>query len=397
MIRRSTAIGVGALILSLIIHVVGLSLTGADVASPETADQGVERVEVGDDFADLAETSITPVEPTPAEPPEPPEETPPEPTEAEAPTSEALVASSNPQATFAPDSGPADAVQPTVNEPVSPETTDGQEGGASSDAPQTTAPAPAPTPPVETETQEVAEGSPDADPSALPPVAAPFAPPAVTEPVVTPPTAPLAAAPLPDVIAALPPEAQPPEVPPANVEVQNQPPESETSEAGTTTSLRPQLRPTPPSSQRFGAVDGSAGQSSPPPPAPPTNLIESPLTAFKRDGTNLFAGRRARSQSSGSRSGGSLGPGNSNVTNYAGRVLMQLNRVPPVAVSVRGWARVLFRINPDGTLATVDIIDGSGSSEVERAAREHVRRGAPFPPPPGGQSRALNFVYRVQQ
>ncbi|WP_299154599.1 TonB family protein [uncultured Tateyamaria sp.] len=392
MIRRSTAIGVVALILSLIIHVLGLALTGADMSSPETADQGVESVEVGNDFADLAETSITPVEPEPAEPPEPPAETPSEPVEAEAPTSQALVASSSPQATAAPDSGPADAVQPTVSEPVSPETADTQDADASAAEPQNTAPPVAPTPPVETDAEDTAAGSPD---GASPPIASPLAPSVVSEPVVTPPAAPLAAAPLPDVIAALPPEPVPPEDPPAEIETDEQAPESDTSEAGTTTSLRPQLRPSPPSAQPFGAADGTASQTSP--PAPPSNLIESPLTAFKRDGTNLFAGRRAGSQSSGSRSGGSLGPGNSNVTNYAGRVLMQLNRVPPVPVSARGWARVLFRINPDGTLATVDIIDGSGSSEIGRAAREHVRRGAPFPPPPGGQSRALNFVYRIQR
>ena len=58
--------------------------------------------------------------------------------------------------------------------------------------------------------------------------------------------------------------------------------------------------------------------------------------------------------------------------------------------------RGTFIISPDGTLAWVDIIDGSGVPEIDRAAKEQVRRGAPFPRPPEGRSRKLNFVYQIR-
>ena len=55
---------------------------------------------------------------------------------------------------------------------------------------------------------------------------------------------------------------------------------------------------------------------------------------------------------------------------------------------------MFFQIDPDGSLAWVEIVDSSGSLEVERAAREQVRRAAPFPRPPSGTSRKLSFFYQ---
>jgi TonB family protein len=128
----------------------------------------------------------------------------------------------------------------------------------------------------------------------------------------------------------------------------------------------------------------------------PSELIESPLTAYKRGGANVFGQQGSGAQSGRQGFGTSRATGNSDVTNYAGQVLVHLNRTAPVPVSGRGWARVFFQINADGTLASVDILDSSGSRTIESAARQQVRTAAPFPRPPGGESRRLTFVYRIQ-
>ena len=123
--------------------------------------------------------------------------------------------------------------------------------------------------------------------------------------------------------------------------------------------------------------------------------MESPLTAYLRgeDETESW-------DSGGDMSGGlgfrdSPGIGNAYTTNYAGRVLVHLNRAASVPVSEEGFARVMFEINPDGSLAWVDVLNSSGSAAVERAATGQVRNASPFPPPPDGKSQRLSFVYRA--
>ena len=170
--------------------------------------------------------------------------------------------------------------------------------------------------------------------------------------------------------------------------------EVDPSDTAVRSSLRPQLPTKRPTPKPNGFSNGSS-QTTPARRAPAPR-IESPLTAYKRDGSNIFG-----QQGGGTRSGGqgfrnSRNTGNSSTTNYAGQVLAQLNRTSPVAVSGRGWARVLFQINPDGTLGSVVIVDSSGSRSIDRGAVQQVRAAGRFPRPPGGQSRRLNFFYRIQ-
>ena len=385
MIRTSTAIGVAAFALSILVHFLGIALTLPEVSLSDTPKDSVEQIATSAAFEDLVEVQVDPVEPELAEPAEPPIETPPEPERAEAPTSQALVASDNPQNVTAPDRGAVQQAQPNVSGPVSPATAEvpQPEVEVPSGGTETAISDARVTPPVGSETDAPPLGSPEAAASITPPVSSPIAPSAVTAPESGEQTA------TPDVLAALPLDAVAPQDPLPPLESESSAPDDTGSTEGVPNSLRPQIRPESLKEQPSGTLDGTANASNG--LRRPTELIESPLTAYKRDGTNLFSGRRAEAQPS-----GSLGPGNSDVTNYAGRVLMHLNRVQPVAVSTRGWARVVFRIEPDGTLGLVDIIDGSGSREVEAAAKAHVRRGMPFPRPPGGDSRVLNFVYQIR-
>ena len=396
MIRRSTTIGTAALALSLMVHFLGIELTVSNSLPPETAGRTVDQVALGEAFEDLAETPAEPVEPEQAEVPEPPVETTPEPDLADTPTSNALVASANPRPVASPDKGTAQAAEPSVSGPVTPEEGETSEpevdtpsGGTQTDVSDARI-----TPSVGSEAESAASGTPEGATVTSRPVE-PLPPPSAgTTPTLTEPVPPIAEAPVPEVIAALPPEALTPE---ATLPVARSPEEegeSAPSVEGLVSSLRPQMRSAIQPPQPRGTLDGTADLSDGFPT--PTELIESPLTAYQRDGTNLFAGQRGGARSGSIGFGSALGPGNSDVTNYAGEVLMHLNRVPPVAVSARGWARVVFRIEPDGALAFVDIIDGSGSSDIDRAAKAHVSAGVPFPRPPSGKSRMLNFIYRIQ-
>ncbi|CAD0184389.1 hypothetical protein RUESEDTHA_01268 [Ruegeria sp. THAF57] len=373
MIRGSVVIAAVAILVSLFIHVMGLTFTAPSLSEQPTSERPADTVALGNAFEDLAEVIAEPVEPEPPEAPEPPVEAPEEPPEV--PVSEALVASDNPQVTPSPDLGDAEVVQPVATEPVEPDVAETENTSEGDDAASQEVDE---TPPVEpSEVAETPEGAPDAVATQVEPVA-----------------------PEPQQLAALPsPEVAPvPEVSPVPVvPLENEAIEpdlstlaesadetDETSDLAVTSSIRPQRPERTPTPQRQGVQGGARDFSA---LRFPSQEVESPLTTYRRRGIDAFT-----SGNTGSRSGG-RGPGNSNTTNYAGRVLVHLNRAPVVFVSARGFAQVFFQINPDGSLAWVDVVDSSGSPEVDRAARAQVRAASPFPPPPGGVSRKLSFFY----
>ncbi|KUJ78811.1 energy transducer TonB family protein [Ruegeria profundi] len=378
MIRGSVIVAGFAALLSLLLHLMGLSLTAPRLAGQPTASGAPDKVELGSSFEDLVDAVAEPVEPQPVEAPEPPVDEPPEP--AEIPTSEVHVASDNPQRTFAPDTGTSEVLQPVAPEPVeadapeSEDTTDGDQS-ASDDADET--------PPETAEAVEPPEGNPEVtEPVNEVPVASQ---PAETEQ--------LAALPdptdetVPSVVPVVPLESETEEAEIAATPVEPVPDTSEnteSSELAVTSSIRPPLSDRPSQPDRQGTLNRARDFSA---LRFPSREIESPLTTYRRRGVDTFT-----SGDSGTRSGG-RGPGNSDRTNYAGRVLVHLNRAPIVYTAARGFAKVFFEINPDGTLAWVDVVDSNGTPDVERAAKAQVRAASPFPKPPGGVSRKLSFVY----
>ncbi|CUK08232.1 hypothetical protein RUE5091_03053 [Ruegeria denitrificans] len=379
MIRGSVVIAVLAALLSLLLHLAGLGLTAPRLTEQPGTSGPTDSIELGNSFEDLVEAIAEPVEPEPVETPEPPVEEPPEP--AEIPTSEVHVASDDPQQTFAPDTGTSEVLQPVSPEPVeseAPETQDTTDGdqSASDEVDET--------PPVETaETVE-----------------APESPLEVTEPVTEVPAAPepaeteqLAALPepsedvLPSVEPAVPTESEAvdADIPATPAEpVPQEEESSEGSELAVTSSIRPQLPDRRPQAEPRDTLRSVRDFSN---LRYPSREIESPLTTYARQGVDRFT-----SGDSGRRSGG-RGPGNSDRTNYAGKVLVHLNRAPIVYTAARGFARVFFVINPDGTLAYVEVVDTNGSPDLERAAKAQVEAASPFPKPPGGVSKSLSFVY----
>lgn len=85
--------------------------------------------------------------------------------------------------------------------------------------------------------------------------------------------------------------------------------------------------------------------------------------------------------------------GTAAATNYPGAVLQQLQRTRRARVSGRGVAMVVFTIADNGGLAAVSISSSSGSAALDQAALDHIRRTAPFPPPPAGAQRQFRFEF----
>ncbi|MBV1927868.1 MAG: TonB family protein [Rhodobacteraceae bacterium] len=378
MIRRSTAIAIAAILLSLLVHFVGLFFTSR--IQPERSDLGTTNdvVALGNAFEDVAENLSEPVPPENTPKPEPQTEAVPEPELADTPTSEVLVASSNPQRTNSPDTGSAPVLQPDTTGPSEldqgriPEPKTIKPSGSD----QGTATNAKVTPPVVPDTvAQAPKGNPDAGAE---PVETATAEPALRSPV----------APVPQRRAALP-VIPVPEPSPEDPETATAKDEPDGSDLAVATSLRPQLLERQPSTETIGQSDSSKEFSdllTPP-------LIESPLTAYLRDGTDPKVQKDSGTQSGGLGFADSRGPGNSDVTNYAGLVLVHLNRAPSVHVSAQGSATVFFVINPDGTLGRIDIIDSSGSQAINRAAKAQIQSAAPFPRPPKGVRRRLSFIY----
>lgn len=349
MIRKSALVAAAAGLLSLFLHFLGISFFGPSLPGIQTNAGSNNSIELSNSFEDFTEVTPDPVQPEPAETPEPPVEEVIEPERAEIPISETLVASPDPQQVTSPDVGP----------PASP---------------QSEAPGERPIEPVAPSSNETAA---NAAPEIAPPVA-----------------------PEPDRLAALPPSDVPtgpvvplentaanPEIPntidvPAPEEAEG---ETDTSEQAVAVSKRPRLPDRRPEPEAQSSLEGFSNFDN---LRNPERTIESPLSLYQKRGTDPFTTSNSQNQSSG------RGTGNSNTTNYAGQVLVHLNRAPVVYVPVRGFAQVFFEISPDGSLAWVDIVDSSGSPEIERAAREQVIRAAPFPRPPSGSSRRLSFYYQ---
>ncbi|MEM9498757.1 MAG: TonB family protein [Pseudomonadota bacterium] len=418
MIRRSAAVAVTAIVLSLVLHFLGLTFTVRVENEPPTEEGSGDVVELGNAFEDLAEVQAEPVQPEPAQVPEPPVETPPDPPEETAAepdvtdveTSRALVASENPQNVFAPDTGVAPVLRrdtagqsdPVDADATAPETVEPVEGDGRDAAD------PAAMSPVDpSDAEERPEGQPDGAPDET----ADLAEAAPVEPDTAPAAAPdaqpdaeqLAALPVPVVpvpetsaipVIPLKTDTVEPETPGSALEPvpdTSQSTESDAqadpSAAAVTSSLRPRLRQDRTAQAPLGVQNGSDWLSN------SNRIIESPLTVYRRDGVDLIArGNAGRSAGRGFLD--SRGPGNSDKTNYAGQVLVHLNRSQRVYASARGWARVLFQIDPDGSLAWVEVIDSAGSQEIDTAAKAQVQRAAPFPRPPSGGSRKLSFIYR---
>ena len=361
MISRSILAVVVAVLLSLLVHGLGLSFTARE---KQQSDEGgaSDLADVGGAFEDFSKVTTETPAPEPAQVPDPPSVTPPDPVDEEIPTSQALVASDNPQNVTSPDTGETEVTEPNPAEPSESEAsasgTAEQSGGDDETISDVAA-----LQPVEADTiAESPEGTPDGDPD---PSAA-----QANEAAPTPE--------LPEITVASAPD---------EIEILTAEESEDVSKSAVTKSLRPPKNR--PSVEALGAIDGVQQQS-----GLQGGVIESPLTAYRRTGVDPFGSSGSGGQSGSTGFSGARNTGNSSITNYAGQVLIKLNRSPILYASAHGAAQVAFEINPDGTLAWVRILRSTGSPDINRAASAQVRSTAPFPPPPGGTSKRMSFIYR---
>lgn len=379
MIRNSALIATVALAFSLLAHLFGVSFIARvpEVLPREEAATG--DVSLGSAFEDIAEAVSQPEEPEPAPSPEPAVEPVTEAPPLEMETSQALVAAADPQPSASPGTGPApeapaDTITPAEPAPSSTPEPEGADQPVAADAqapPSEVTPSSdtveaidAPTPRLSAATvSQAAPAAPQLEPARDLPVTPSSDPDAI--PVIVGDLEP--AEPVPsEAIVAITPE-------PETVEQAEDP--SGVTELAVLASPRPQARTSRPSASAAARLGYNP---------PPILFPESPLVAYARDGNLSNWGSTLGSGSS----------GNATVTNYAGQVLVHLNRVPSRRFGSRATARVLFEINPDGSLAWVDVIDSTGTFEFDNAAKAQVRNAAPFPLPPAGAKRHFSFVYQ---
>ncbi|SLN58155.1 Gram-negative bacterial tonB protein [Roseovarius albus] len=357
MIRRSIHVAIAAVILSLMLHGLGLNFTARDLPRDVAEGSATDISDVGASFEDFAEV-------TPPDSPSLPELI-----ETEIPPTLALVASDNPKNVINPDTGTAELIEPNTAD-LDESDDPAPDGAEQSGGPDETIADTGASPPLETdvvapETAEDALEEPEeieiqtieaADPQPSPETPTELEVQEPEQPDVT--------------IAALP----------------DAPEEAPLEESASVSAVSKSLRPPK------GRPENFSGQQKNTQSGTSTGLIESPLAAYKRGGVDPFGGGGGGSGGTGFSSARNVG--NAGVTNYAGRVLMKLNRSPLLYRSSYGTAQVSFEINPDGSLAWVRVLRSSGSDDINRAASAQVRSAAPFPPPPGGKSRRMSFVYR---
>lgn len=76
---------------------------------------------------------------------------------------------------------------------------------------------------------------------------------------------------------------------------------------------------------------------------------------------------------------------------YGDTVMRQIARLRRDKAPERGVVTVGFEIGADGGLRRVAVVASSGSGALDQVAVDHIRRAAPFPPPPEGA--AVRFAF----
>jgi protein TonB len=85
--------------------------------------------------------------------------------------------------------------------------------------------------------------------------------------------------------------------------------------------------------------------------------------------------------------------GGTNAAQYPKLVLKKIARLKRKASPARGTVVVGFEIAADGGLRRVAVVASSGSAALDAVAADHIRRAAPFPPPPEGAQRRFSFEF----
>ena len=110
--------------------------------------------------------------------------------------------------------------------------------------------------------------------------------------------------------------------------------------------------------------------------------------AKKKAAENSASAKASKSAQGAASSGGGSA---ASAAKYGALVEKKISRTKKRSIREKGVATVRFSIAPSGAIASISIARGSGSAAVDTAAMDHIRRAAPFPPPPAGAKTSFNF------
>jgi periplasmic protein TonB len=85
----------------------------------------------------------------------------------------------------------------------------------------------------------------------------------------------------------------------------------------------------------------------------------------------------------------SAAAGNSEYSNYSGKVMKHLSQLRRPRASGPGSAHIRFTVSPRGTIKHIEVSQSSGSSRFDRQALIFVKKASPFPAPPTGISHSF--------
>ncbi|NPD17126.1 TonB family protein [Xinfangfangia sp. D13-10-4-6] len=138
-----------------------------------------------------------------------------------------------------------------------------------------------------------------------------------------------------------------------------------------------------------------------PPPKPvvevPKKKAEAPKEKAKekpkKKASEEAAASKRSSQASAAQA--SSGSGSASAQSYDGQVMKKIKRTRKKSLKRGGGgtAVVSFTVNANGSLGSVGIARSSGSTEVDEVGKDHIRRSAPFPPPPPGARTKFTFNF----
>lgn len=154
-------------------------------------------------------------------------------------------------------------------------------------------------------------------------------------------------------------------------------------------STRPQARPERSAPQQAERRPEPQPQQRTQAPAQPAGNADQNATRGANTGKQGASSAAAQSQQPTAQGDG----GAAASATYGRAVLTQINRTRKQRAPSRGRTVVAFSIAQSGGLASVQVVQSSGSPALDQVALDHIRRAAPFPPPPSGAQRQFSFEF----
>ncbi len=145
-------------------------------------------------------------------------------------------------------------------------------------------------------------------------------------------------------------------------------------------SPRPVVRPDPAKGE---AQQAEAAQAAAPQPEAQAERAQSAVAPAQAAGSDQAARPAPERRAAGGQA----------AARYGDQVLRQIARLRRHKAPERGVVTVGFEIGADGGLRRVAVVASSGSGALDQVALDHIRRAAPFPPPPEGASMRFAFEF----